>query len=598
MRREEKHCYDFGSFRLDVAERLLLRRASGRPVPLTGKVFDILRILVENHGHLVEKDALVKQVWAESFVEENNLTVSISTLRKALGETPDNHPFIETVPRRGYRFTAEVREVRQENTRGDATTAHRNGLFGEEALTVGRQSLSSLAVLPFVNASPDPRAEYLSDGITESIINILSRLPALRVMARVTVFRYKNRDVDVREAGSVLGVGAVLLGRLMLHEDRLIVGTELVDAASGCQLWGERYNRQMMGVFELEEEIAREIAEALRVKLTAEHDKQLAKRDTKNIEAYQSYFKGRHHWSKYSEEGLLIAAECFRQAIDADPGYALAYAGLADCYYRLSTTYLPPKEAMPKAKAAVSKALEIDPALAEAHASLGLIKMTHDWDWSGAAVEFRRAVELNPNSPSAHQWYATYLLLVGRFDEAVVELEAAQELDPLSFQIRVNLAVVFSYKCRYERALDQLRKAVEINPDYWGAYHISGFVYACMSKHAEAIAAFKQARSLNDSQIIMGFLGYTYAAANRKDEARAMLGEMQERAKRTYVSAYCIALIYLGLGEREQALAWLEKAFVDRDELLMLLKINPWLDSLRSDARFADLLSRIGLASQ
>src|SRR5712692_4716749 len=424
MGKPTKRIYEFGTFRLDTGERLLLRK--GQAVPLTPKVFDTLVALVQKSGHVVGKDELMNEVWADSFVEESNLTQNIFMLRKVLGENRDGRSYIETVPKRGYRFVASVREVMDDND--DLATEKHTGPGIISKATAEDDVLNSLAVLPLTNVSESPDAEYLSDGITESIINSLSQLPQLRVMARSTVFRYKGVEVDPRQVGQDLGVRAVLAGRVLQISDSLIVRTELVDVANGWQLWGEQYNRKLADILVLQEEISREISEKLRIKLTGEEKKRLAKRYTDDSEAYRLYLKGRYYWNKYTKEGLTKAIEYFNQSIELDRSYALAFAGLADAYYRLSNAYLPPKEAMPKARAAAMKAVDIDDTLVEAHASLGLIKMYHDWDWAGAEREYKRAIELDPRSGLGYLRYGSYLQLVGRFDEANASFERARQL--------------------------------------------------------------------------------------------------------------------------------------------------------------------------
>ncbi len=464
MSRPAKHFYEFGRFRLDPEEHLLLR--NGKPVALTPKVFDILLVLIRNSGHVVEKGELMRAVWPDSFVEENNLTVNMSALRKALGTGHAERQYIETVPKRGYRFFANVREVRGESP--DLVEEYAGArLITEEKSSVRRdQAITSLAVLPLVNASADPQMEYLSDGITETIINSLAQLPQLRVMARSTVFRYKGREADPQAVGHELGVGAVLTGRVSQVGESLIISMELVDVAHGWQLWGEQYNRNPADIFALQEEIAREISGKLRLRLTGEQQQRLTKRYTESTEAYQAYLRGRYHWNKYTREGLKKGTAYFQQAIDLDPGYALAYAGLADSYYRLSNLYLPPREAMPKAKAAAMKALEIEEMLAEAHASLGLVRFWYEWDWQGAEREYKRAIELNPGYAIAPLWYGLQLMALGRFDDALAEMKRAQDLDPLSLVINTNLGGTLYRARRYDQAIEQCRRTLEIDSSF------------------------------------------------------------------------------------------------------------------------------------
>ncbi len=465
-----------------------------------------------------------------------------------------------------------------------------------------RQVIDSLAILPLVNASGDPNAEYLSDGITESIINSLSQIPKLRVMARSTVFRYKGREVDPQTVARELGVRAVLTGRVMPLGDRIVIGTELVDAADGSQLWGEQYKRSVLDIFAVQEEISREISEKLRLKLTGAEKKRLTKRYTENTEAYHLYLKGRYYENKFfNEAALRRAIECFQQAIERDPAYALAYAGLADCYLRLSTfNVAPSKEGFAKARAAVLKALEIDDTLAEAHTSLARIKSSFDWDWPAAEEEFKRAIELNPNSATAHHLYGRHLLVVGRFDEAALEIRRASELDPLSLLINVDLSAPLFLARHYDRAIESLRKSLEMDPNFALAHFRLGGAYESKGMYEEAIAEYQRVIELSgsstDRSSMSANLALAYAASGRGDQARDILDRLKEQSQQPYVSPFDIAAIHVALGEKDQAFEWLEKAYEARTPDLRFLKVTQWMDSLRSDPRFADLLRRVGFA--
>lgn len=593
-RKPTKRVYEFETFRLDIGERLLLRK--GQTVPLTPKVFDTLVALVQKSGHVVGKDELMNQVWADSFVEESNLTQNIFVLRKVLGENLDGRSYIETVSKLGYRFVASVRELADDNDDLAAEKHIGPGIVSKAAVD---DVLNSLAVLPLTNASENPDAEYLSDGITESIINSLSQLPQLRVMARSTVFRYKGKDVDPRQVGQALGVRAVLAGRVLQVGDSLIVRTELVDVANGWQLWGEQFNRRLADILGLQEEIAREISEKLRIKLTGEEKRRLAKRYTDDSEAYRLYLKGRYYWNKYTMEGLTKAIEYFNQSIELDRSYALAYAGLADAYYRLSNAYLPPKQTMPKARAAAMKAVEIDDTLGEAHASLGLIKMYHDWDWAGAEREYKRAIELDPRSPLGYHRYGTYLQLLGRSDESNASFERARQLDPLSLLVNSLLALGLCVSRQYDRSIEQYQKTLDMDPNYLQARFGIGMAYEQKGMYKEAIAAYQTARILSDAGAeLLASLGYAYAVSGQKREAEAVIADLKKRSKQDYVPPYNIAEIYAGLGEKGLALEWLERAYDERSERLTWLKIDPRLDSIRSDARFRNLMQRVGFEPQ
>jgi serine/threonine protein kinase/TolB-like protein/Tfp pilus assembly protein PilF len=459
------------------------------------------------------------------------------------------------------------------------------------------KAIDSLAVLPLQNASADPNMEYLSDGITESIINSLSQLPQLRVMARSTVFCYKGREVDSREVGRELGVRAVMMGRVLQLNDNLIIKTELVDALDGSQLWGEQYKRKSSDIFELQEEISADISGKLRLKLTGEEKKLLAKRHTDNTEAYQLYLKGRYYLGKMTSAGLKRGIEYFTQAIEVDPAFALAFAGLADAYYGLSAAHLPPREAMPKARAAAMKALQIDDTLAEAHASLALVLAFYDWDWTGAEREYKRAIELTPGYASAHHWYGWYLALMGRLEESTRELKQAQELDPLSLEINSDLGLSFFLGRQYDQAIEQFLKAIEMDPNFiWGRFFLA-WAYEQKGLLAQAIAEYKQLAQLDETPVIRASLGYTYALAGELDEARKVLDELTEDSQRRHVSSYDFTILYAALGDRDHAFDCLEKSYESRSEALVWLKVDPRLDSLRADARFMDLLQRVGLTA-
>lgn len=586
-----RRIYEFGPFRLDIAERRLLR--NGNAVSLTPKVFDTLAVLVQKSGHVVGKEELMSEVWPASFVEESNLTQNIFILRKVLGVSREGQSFIETVSKRGYRFVAPVREAPDDLLAAGQRTGP--GVTSKASAQVA--AFSSLAVLPMTNVSANPDAEYLSDGITESIINSLSKIPQLRVMARSTVFRYKGKDVDPRDVGQELGVGAVLAGRVLQISDSLIVRTELVDVANGWQLWGEQYNRKLADILDLQEGIAQEISEKLKIKLTGEEKKRLAKRYTEDSEAYQLYLRGRYYWNKYTKEGLTKAVEFFNQSIELDPNYALAYAGLADSCYRLSNVYLPPKEAMPKARTAAMKAVEIDDTLPEAHASLGLIKMYHDWDFSGAEREYKRAIELDPHSPLGYHRLGSCLQVTERFDEALANLKRALELDPLSLLVSSLLAFNLYLRRQYDESIEKYKKVLDMDPNYLQARFGIGLPYEQKGMYEEAITAFEEAKILSDdvTSEAMASLGYTYAVSGQVRDAEKVLADLSRRSRGHYVSPYGIAKIYVGLGENDLAFEWLERAYDERSEYLVWLRIDPRLDRIREDARYPNLLQRVGL---
>ena len=585
----EDHIYQFGPFCLNAEERVLLRE--GRMVPLPAKAVRTLLVLLRNKGHVVEKDVLMEEVWPNEFVEEGNLAQNIFMLRKALGESVDGAKYIETVPRRGYRF---LQAVTQSDDDAVATTA----IPSKEFKGARRSDSHLIAVLPFVNAGGNRDLEHLSDGITESIINTLSQRRELRVIARNSVFHYKGKDLDARQIGRELRVDSVLFGTLHLIDEELTISTELIDVVNGWQLFGRTYRRKFSEMLETQYEIANEISTAIQTDFKGVEERRRFRRYTVNPEAFRAYLKGRYHWNKYTKEGLEKAFEYFREAIDIDPISPLAYAGLADSYFRLSSQYLSPCLTLPKAKAAVLRALEIDSALPEAHALLGMVLMRYDWDWQGAECEFKKAISLNPSYSSAHQLYGVYLQSLGRFEEALHHIRLAQELDPLSLQIVVSLGMCLWAMRRYDEALKTLQETVEMDPYYYPTRLAIAVVHGQLGNFSEAFEEFKKASQLNDSPPIMGFLGYVYAVSGNLDKAQRILEEMQRQRAERYVSGYAVALVYAGLAEYDLAFKWLDMACEDRDEYLTWgLGIDPRLDGLRSDQRYVQLMNRIGLLS-
>lgn len=466
-----------------------------------------------------------------------------------------------------------------------------------QALPQERQ-IDSIAILPLVNASNDAGLEYFSDGITESIINSFSQLTRLRVMAHSTVFRYKGREIDPQEVGRELGVRSVLTGKVFQLGDRLVVTTELVDVADGAHLWGERYDRRPADIFAVQEEIAREISEKLSLKLTGEEKRRLARRYTENTEAYHAYLKGRYYWNKRGTEWLKMGVEQFRRAIGLDPDYASAYAGLSDSYTLLVVREaVSPEEGFALAKSAAARALEIDESFAEAHASLGHA-MLHNWEWGAAETELTRAIELAPGYPSAHHWYSEHLTAMGRCDESIRELKLAGTLDPLSLVISADLGRAFYYARQFDEVIKQEARTLEMDSGFWLSHINLGRAYTQKGLHGQAIAELQKASeaSAGNTEVI-SFLGFAYAAAGHRDEALKMLSELSEQAEQGYVPPYHMAIAHAGLGEPEAALGWLERAFEKHAVDLFTLKVEPMLDSLRSDARFTDLLRRVGLTA-
>ena len=472
------------------------------------------------------------------------------------------------------------------------------GLLGYRyATSPTAERINSIAVLPFQNTNSD--ADYLSDGLTDSLIYRFSQLPNLKVSPTSSVMRHKGSAADVSQIANDLDVDAVLSGRLTQIGDDLSISVQLIEAGTKKLIWAEQYNRKMTDLLVTQREIAREIVEKLKLKVSGE-EKGLAKHYTESNEAYQSYLKGRFYWNKRTEEGMRKALEYYQQAIQTDPKFALAYGGLADAYALLGVADasggIPPHEAMPKAKAAALRALEIDDTLAEPHVSLAHVKYYFDYDWAAAEREYRRAIDLDPNYPTAHQWYAIYLMSAGRFDEAVRESRRAQELDPLSLPINMTLGWVFLNARQYDQSVEQLSKTLEMDPNFLLARHRLGLVYEQQGKYGEAIAEFDQVVNLSPGKPLgIAARARAYALSGKRVEAQKGLAELQELLKHRYVSPASIALVYAALGDKDQAFAWLDKADKERDANMARLKVDPRFDTLRSDPRFVDLLRRVGL---
>ena len=581
--------YEFKGFRLEVAQGRLFHQ--GKQIQLKPKIFDLLLFLVETRGQLVVKEELMNKVWADAIVEENNLTVSMSALRKLLGDNPTEPQFIETVPRRGYRFLPHVEVI---DANSELTATHEAGQPATED-SFEEKPIDSLAVLPMQSPGKDPNVEYLSQGITESLINMLSRIPKLRVLAASTVFRLIKKDIDPQEIGSKLKVRAVMTIRVTRLEEKLIIRSELVKVADGSQLWGEQYNRSPSDILAIQHEIARAISESLKFKLSGQEQISLAKQPTDNIEAYNLYLRGRYFWNKYSKEWVLKAITAFEQAIAIDSNYALAYCGLADAHFRLSNVHLPPREALPKAKEAAQKAVEIDDHLPEAHSSLALIHVYYDQDWVRAERGFRRALELDPKLISAHQRYGSYLTFLGRFEESIRHYETALEIDPFSLQSNMNLATTYYLRGENDRAANHLGKTIELEPNYMPTHFVLGCVYIQQERLAEAIAEFQLIYKLDEeAYLALGFMGYAHALAGQRAEAETLLNILQDISKRKYVSPYSMLVIHLALGQHDRAFQLLEQLYEERNDWLVWLKVSPELRPLHNDARFKSLLSRVG----
>lgn len=589
MDKKENCLYQFGPFRLDAAEHLLLRNK--QRVHLAPKDFELLLLLIRNRGHVLEKEELLKTLWPDAFVEEGNLNRHVSTLRKKLGESQAEPEYIETVPRLGYRFIAHVQSLRGEG-RGVQPYTSAPPTRRKET----RARMMSIAILPFVNASADENAEYLSDGITDSIINSLSKLPQLRVMARSTVSRYAGAEIDPKKVARETGVRAVVVGRLLYLGEKLIVKVELVDATDGSQLWGEQYSRSLSDIFRVQEEISYRISEMLRLQLTDEQKQYLTERYTNNTEAYQQYLMGRFLFNKRTPDGLRKGLKHYERAIELDSQFALAYVGLSESYMYLGCyNLLPSADFLPQATKMALHALKLAPYLAEAHVAMAHIKRLK-WDWAGMEEEYLCALKINPNLPAVHKLYSVLLRQMGRFEECFAEIRKAQDLDPITPDIIATAAANFYCARHYDLALEEIVKVIELEPTMPSGHFVAGWIYTQQAKYAEAVEAFQRAGRLfeYDNQEIKANLACAYALWGKRKKAKQLLDQLLRQSQQKDIQSYHIALVYAALGDRDQAFAYLWKACEERSVELAYLKVDPLLDSLRMDARFVGLLRQGG----
>lgn len=647
MNQLPERLYEFGPFRLHVAKRLLLR--DGETVPVTSKVFDLLLLLIEQSGQVLHKDQMMKALWPDTVVEENNLTQQISTLRKVLGERANDHHYVVTIPGRGYSFVADVREARAESSdlileqhirslitidveeEHDEAQAlpHREerkylptavtplisrrtraysqsvAIFVLAGLTAvlayqwfvnaQRQPQASLtkksiAVLPFKSLNTGSNDDFLGSGMTDTLIAKLSNIRQMTVRPTSSVIKYVGVNPDTLAAGRELGVDSVLEGTVQRSGDRMRVTVQLLSVRDGQPLWAQSFDETLDDIFAVQDVISEQVAQKMLTKLNGEDQERLRKRYTNSVAAYQAYLKGRYFWNKRNEDNLRKSIEYFQQAIDADPGYAVAYAGMADAYNLLLRYGIPDQsteENVQRARAAVTRALEIDETLAEAHTSLASIKFYRDRDKVGAKKEYERAIELNPNYATARHWYSECLAMMDQPAEAMAELKRAQELDPLSPIINTTLGERLYYARRYDEAIDQLHKTLEIDPNFYLAHLLLGMAYEQKGTYKEATAELLKAKELSggNAQTIAA-LGHAYAVSGRRGEARRMLGEL---LRLDQVSPYEIATVYIGLGEKRQAFEWLQKE--PKDLACWLLNSDPRMASLRYDPRFQELVT-------
>jgi len=599
--------YEFGAFRLDPNERRLT--AGAKPAPLTPKVFDTLLVLVSNPGRVIEKEELLKTVWPDTFVEESNLAQNVSVLRKVLADGSGSGSYIETVPKRGYRFTASVQVVPApagQRAKWPVRTLLLAGVNIAVAfaavywLVYGSRrtanELNAVAVLPFLNLSSEPENEYFSDGLTEELITALSNIDGLRVPARTTVFQFKGKAVDIAEAGRQLRVDAIVEGSVRKEKGSVRVTVHLNKVADGYQLWSKTYDRELKDLLPVQEDICRDIAGALKVRLASDPSRPLVKRYTGDASAYELYLKGRYQANLRTLDGIQRSMEFFQQVVERDPGHALAYAGLADSYNLLAVySVLPPREAFPRAREAARRALKADAGLPEAHAALAVVEGLYQWNHDAAEAEYKRALSLNADYAAGRQAYAEHLSRLGRHDEALREIRRALELEPASPVISSTMGLIFYFARDYQRAIEQCRKAQALDPGFPKAAFFLGYAFERKGLSGEAIAEFRKGIAAAGSYGHR-YLAHALATAGRHNDARAALDQMRARAAQgEYVSPFDFALVHAGLNEREEAFFWLDAMYREHSHWLMYLKVDPRFDHLRADPRMSALIKNAGL---
>jgi len=647
MNNGENHIFEFGPFHLDASERMLLR--NGEPLPLAPKVFDTLVALVRHRGHLLEKNQLMEEVWPDTFVEEINLAVNISTLRKVLGESDNGRPFIETVPKRGYRFVAEVSEpsypdelvihnrlrariVASDHTEWAATNTGLDVASASAAkhqplrrkvmaavlagtvvilgllafplwrLSHGRTAtaapqIKSIAVLPFKPINSEANDEYLELGMADDLINRLTGLKEVVVRPTSTVRKYTNVNQDPIAVGKELRVDAVLEGNIQKLGDRVKITATLWSVSQGKPLWSNQFDENVRDIFAFEDSISERVAQAVVPQLSGEDKRQLARRQSESAQAHDAYLKGIYFWNKRTEDSLNKAISFFQQAIDAEPNFARAYSGMADCYVLLyDYNMVAPEVAVPKARAAAQKAIALDSTLAEPHSSLGYLETLYDWNWREAEKEFKTAIALSPNYANAHHWYGLHLAFERRFDESLQELSQAQQLDPLSLAINSNMGRVLYFSGRYEPAITQLKATVDLDPSFWVAHYKLAEAYEGTGHYQDAVTEYEKAFELSGDKPLAEAMSHGYANSGYRGAMQEWMKRMEEKAAHGQAADFFgLAERHAYLGENDTALKYLDQALKERISWVVLSNCDPKFAGLRRDPRFQELLRSEGL---
>jgi TolB-like protein/DNA-binding winged helix-turn-helix (wHTH) protein/Tfp pilus assembly protein PilF len=624
--------YRFGVFELDLKSGELRRQ--GRRVKLQEQPFAVLRLLLEHPGEVVTKEELRNSIWpSNTFVDfDHGLHAAVTRVREALSDSADSPRFVETLPRRGYRFIAPAEEIGapaspqpEPSLAPQPATAndHRPrrwlrpaainigalallavivvgldlGGIRERLLRPGTRPIRSVAVLPLLNLSGDPNKEYLADGVTDELITDLAQLLDLRVISRTSAMRYKGTTLSATQIGRELNVDALVEGSVALTGQHVRITAQLIDARTDRHLWARSYEQSLDDILIAQSEMSRAIAGEVSAKLSPGHRQLLARTGKLDPQAHEAYLKGRYFLNRGDEPNLRKAIESFHDALERDPQDARSYAGLAECYIGLDDFYAAPMEAMPKAKASASKALELDENLGEAHTALGVVRLLYDWDWRGGEAELRRGIELNPGDSDAHSWYALFLAHMGHNAAALNEIERAQQIDPLSAQVRVNAGWIYFLGRKNDRALAQWRETLELDPQFALSHSSAWVAYLNDASFDRILAqAPRVARPLDDSDTLrLAALSGSYAQSGNRAQAEAYLAQLKAAENSRYVCAYELATAYAVLDNKDEAMNWLRKGYRDRSSCMSDLKTDPRLDSLRSDQRFQDLLHTLHL---
>lgn len=632
---EPHRIFCFGPFELDAVSGELRRQ--GLKIKLQDQPFRLLVLLLDHAGDVVTRDKVRETLWpADTHVDfDHSLNTAVRKMREALGDSAEVPRYVETVARRGYRFIGPVAPppavpmVPSAGAAGDSLPEPPRPSFARRPLILGiifaisaaalvayrvttrpgpaTQSgrRLTLAVFPFDNLSGDADQEYLSDGLTEEMIAQLGRLGTdrMRVLARSSTWKYKRVERDIGRLRRELGADYALEGSVRRAGERVRITVQLIQVDDQSQIWAKTYERDLRDVLILQSQVAEAVARTIAVTLTQEAQARLTRARPINPDAYQDYLRGRFLLNRKTEAALKQALGYFQKAIAADPGYAPAYSGLADSYSSLGASSvvggLPPSQAMPEAKAAAIRALQIDDTLAEAHTSLAIVHLLYEWDPAASEREFRRAIELDPNHTTAHHWYSHCLLVLGRPEESLVESKRALELEPLALVVGIHLGWHYLYARHYDEATEQFRKTLELDPAFPQSRRYAAWAFLQKGMHGEAIGALQAAlNSRERAPEIQGELGYALAVAGRRAEALAIVEDLRRLSVGRYVSPFSVALVHAGLGDRDSAFAWLQKAYTERSDYMPYLKLEPMLDGLRSDQRFADLVGRVGLRQE